>query len=127
MLIKIIIWLLRSKRLSKQERIDLSTEVMRGLNIVPMHDIISTDAKYQFLVNGNPIDMETAIRLKESASQVLNSFARSLIHQQIQRLAFVNGFHKASDIDQILFYKAALWFSEQEDILLKSIAQDPTL
>jgi len=92
-----------------------------------MHDIISTDEKYQFLVNGKAIDMETAIRLKESASQVLNSFARSLIHQQIQRLAFVNGFHKASDIDQILFYKAALWFSEQEDILLKSIAQDPTL
>lgn len=125
--VRLAVILLRNSKLQKEDRASLMAEVMHTIDAVPLDDILKVDEQGNLFVKGKPVDMEKAIKLKESATQALSSMARMLVHEQVARLSFVNGFHKATDIDQVLFYKAALWWGEQEDTLLRSIAQDPTL
>ena len=124
---RLALYLLKSKRLSKGDRVALTQEVMHSLDAAPLQDILRVDEQNRLLVRGKPVDLELAIKLKESAAQTLNSVARNLVHEQVARLAFLLGMHKATDFDQVLFYKAALWWGDQEDKLLRAMAQDSTL
>lgn len=130
MFIRLVIWLLHHRRLSIEDRLALSREVMHSVGAIPLHDIITTDVKQQLLVRGKPLEYEVAVQLRNSARLALESSARQLAHEQTAFSAVAMGVFNVTSADQMLFARGALWFSQQETALLKTLAgetQDPTL
>lgn len=126
MIVQVIKWLWRS-RLSDKDRLSLLNIVIHRLDIIPLRAIITVDENRRVLVQGKPLDTEQLIVLRESASSTLNSYARNIIREQIRFAAIDQGFLKSDDPQTQLFYKAALWFAQEEQNLLENIASpDPT-
>lgn len=128
MIVRIIAWFLERKNLSEQDRLALLTRVMHSLEAVPLHAIITVDESQRILIQGRLATVEQLVSLQESATSVLNSQARNLIHEQVRFAAIDQGFLKSDDPKTQLFFKAALWFAQEESTLLKQLAglPDPT-
>lgn len=130
MFVRLIIWLLHSRYLSTRERMLLSGEVMHSVGAIPLHDIITIDERQQLLVRGKPLEYEVAMQLRNSAKLALESSARTLAHEQTAFSAVAMGVFNVTTPEQMLFARGALWFAQQETVLLKTLAgetQDPTL
>lgn len=128
MIAAIVVWALKHLSLSEKDRLVLLTGVMHSINTVPLHAIITVDENRHILVQGKPLNVDQLLTLQESAVSVLNSQARNLIHEQVRFAAIDQGFLKSDDPKTQLFYKAALWFAQEETTLLKQLAgaSDPT-
>lgn len=103
--------------------------VMHRLGAVPLTAMIQVDENRQILVRGRPVSTEQLVMLKESAAVAVNSQARNLIKEQVRFMAIDQGFLKSDDPKTQTFYKAALWFAQEEDTLLRQMAgpQDQSL
>lgn len=129
MIAKFAAWLLK-RNLSPEDRSLLLTAVVNTIGAVPVKAIISVGENQQILVHGKPLALDQAIALRESAQAALNSYARALVHEQIRFAAVDAGFLKNESDDRYrsVFYKAALWFAQQENELLKALSPtDSTL
>lgn len=126
MIAKILAWGIRKWNFSDKDRLVLITGVMHSLDAVPLHAIISVDENRRILVQGKPISSEQAFALSESAATALRSQALSLVHEQVKFAAIDRGFLKSDDPRTQLFYKAALWFAQQERELLEMLSPDLT-
>lgn len=73
-------------------------------------------------MNGNALEYEQARLLRESALATLNSTARNIVRKQVEYLAVTHGIHKAETPEQMLFSKAALWYGQEEDKVLRVLA-----
>lgn len=128
MIIRLIVWALNRKDLSEQDRLTLLTEVMHSLKAVPLRAIITVDEDNRIFIQGKPASVEQLMSLQESAASALNSTARNLIREQVRFAAVDKGFLKSDNLKTQLFYKAALWYAQEEDELLRQMAAttDPT-
>lgn len=128
MILRFVAWILKYKSWSEQDRLVLLTKVMHSLDAVPLHAIITVDENQRILIQGKLATVEQLIALQESATSVLNSQARNLIREQVRFAAIDQGFLKSDDPKTQLFYKAALWFAQEETELLQRMAgiPDPT-
>jgi len=128
MLARLLTWIIRIVPFSDKSRLELVNGLINRAGGVPIHSIITVDENRRILVQGKALSVEDILRMRESARTLLDSPLRKLIQQQVRFSAIDEGYLKSQDPTKTaLFYKAAIWFSQQEDELLRGLAQDPTL
>lgn len=127
MIPRILVWLLK-RSLSEKNRELIMNVLLEGIEAVPMNEVISVESR-QILVRGKPISTDQAISLQTSADTALRSAARNLIRDHVRFMAMTLGYLKndKSDPYQAMFYKAALWYANEEDALLKGLAGNTDL
>ncbi len=97
---------LRLSSLSENDRTKLSRVVMKELGALPMKEVFETiDGVLH--VKGQPADIETAKRLRNSARGLTNSYALNLIHDQAIFEAIKLGVHTAETERQMIFARGA--------------------
>lgn len=115
--------LVLSRDLSLAER-NLFTElVLDRLDALPLHDIITVGDEGELLINGSVVDLEKARDLHVLANAALDNKAEKLIDEQVMWAAMVNGLHKGDTPEKLYFYRAAIWFGQQRENLLRLLAQ----
>lgn len=121
MLVRFICWLLKGKRLSPQERMDLTELVLTKIDYLPSRAIITVRNEVIF-INEVPLDNEKAYVVREAANSALKNAALKAVHDQVLYLAVSLGVHQAQTTEQIQFAKAAIWYGQQERELLNTLA-----
>jgi hypothetical protein len=119
---KLACFLLRRTNLSVENRSLLTACLLDRLGALPFRDIIQRNEN-EMLVNGVPLDYETARALNESAKAALNNSALKVVWDSVAFLAVNNGIHKAETERQIFWARAALWWGQQERTILEELAQ----
>jgi hypothetical protein len=125
MLVRFTAWLLRNGKLSQENKIFLTNQLLSTVGALPLHATFTVDETGKLLMRGVPVEYEQAVMLRESATNILHSKAWRAVKEQVLYEAVSKGIHEALNNDQILFAKAAIWFCEQQDKTLKVLAQDP--
>lgn len=115
---KIAVYALRSKRLSGEQKVKVTSALLDNLSYFPIQDVITIDAVGNVQVRGRSLDAEQKINLHSSASTLKTSFARRLINEQLTFKAINVGVHKAQNIETILFSQAVLWVIQEENALI---------
>ena len=111
---------LKSTNLSIEDRTAIVTALLEKSSVLPLKDsiVITSDS---IKINDKPLDMEQILNFRESAIVLKDNFARSVIRNQIRYLATNLGIYKSVTLDELMFYKSALWNLQQEDDLLDRI------
>lgn len=122
MLLRIATWCLK-RNWTLEERVELSTAILDTLSALPLRAIIE-DSEQGILINGKLADLETLKVLRDSAHQALANKALDFIGQQVEFIAVQRGVHQATKPEDLYFYRAALWFSQQLKQHLRILAQD---
>lgn len=122
MIVRFLVWLLRYKKISEKDRTFVLNALLESIKSVPLRYVISTDNNRNIYVMGKPLSIEEALSLRDSASAVLNSKVRKLVQDQIRFKAIEDGYLKNYDPVKGVFYKAALWYSQQENELLEELS-----
>lgn len=120
---KLTVFALKHSKLSTSDKALCTAALLDSLHALPIRSIISINEQGLLLVNGELLDYEKSLRLRESARALLASPFRTLMRNQISHLAITIGVREGMTSDQILFSKAALWCGQEEEKLLKTIAQ----
>ncbi len=125
MLNKIIVWIvlkvLKNHKIKGQQRTKILNELLKNIGSLPLGSTISFDSRGTIYLNGKNLDPEQSIAFRESCVALKNSYARTILREQLKFLAIRQGIHEAINDEQILFAKAALWYMHQEDELLERI------
>ena len=124
-LVHFVVWVLEKVPLKLKHRIILTTAILTKLSALPLRDIIK-QTEEGLEVDGKIIDMEKARLLREGARIALQSQTLSLIRSQVLFKAFQLAAHTSINMEQLFFAKAAIWWGEQEDALLKLLAGELT-
>lgn len=119
---KIVVWALKSKTLSLQQKTECTNALLRNLFALPIRNTIIINEQGTLLINGRAVDREKAMQLRESSIATLESQARKLVKEQVAYLAINQGVHVCNTPEQMIFAKAALWFSQEEDKLYNLLA-----
>lgn len=102
----------------------LTVALLDKLQASPLHAIIDVDEKSgEMLVQGRPLDIEKGRQLMDSARGALRNQALNLIREQVKYEAFVGAAIKSATIEDLTFYRAALWWGQEIERLLKLLAQ----
>lgn len=127
MIAQLAVWLLGRKSFSEKDRIILTNALLRGAGAFPLRAVIGVDANQRMTINGKPVSLDDMATLRDTADTALRSPARKLVHEQVRFMAIDKGFLQTEDPKVQLFYKAALWFAQEETELLKQMAGNPDL
>lgn len=115
-----IISQLKKKDLSLLDRSALVSAVLSKLHALPLNDSIVI-GQGSITINGKALETEQIISFRESAIALRDNWARKILHEQVRYLATTMGVYKSVSIDELYFYKSALWNLEQEDALLDQL------
>lgn len=121
---KKVLAFINKKDLSPEDRSLLITALLKRFAAIPLHDIIYVSENGQLFVNGRKASSDTDQSLRISAERSLGEPALKFVREQVAYLTFVNAGHKASNLDELIFYRAALWWGQQEDKYLKLLAKE---
>lgn len=123
---KLTISALKRADLSLEDRNLLTVTLLDRLGALPLRDMLITNEEGNLLVNGRAVSSEGQRAIIESARGVIKNKALELVHTQVVYEAVVLGVHKLRTIEESIFYRAALWFAQQERQHLEALAQMPT-
>jgi hypothetical protein len=125
MLARIIAFLLK-RDLSVKTRTILLNAVIHSFGF-PIKAIISTDENRRILVQGKLLTVDETVQLQESAYALARNPALRLIRDQVRFKAIELGYLQNVDADPYreLFYKAALWYAQEEKELIDGLAGSP--
>lgn len=119
----LIVWLL--KKIGN--RSVLERVLFESLDTPPLRGMISMDESRRMTVAGRVVAPDQLIALKESAQNALDSQALRVVRDQIRFKAIDQGYLSALDPTKTAtFYKAALWYCQEERSLLESLAGQQT-
>lgn len=121
----VTVWLLKNLLkgdVTEKTKSKLSTLLLEKFHALPFRDIITVNDKGSLLINGRPLDVEQAVKIRESASSALQSIALNLISDQVLFNAVSIGVHKVERPEQMMFSRAAIWWGQQQHELLKLLA-----
>lgn len=121
---KIIVAYARRADLSMEDRSALATVILDRLGALPFRDIIQVGSNGVLTIDGRPLDMETARKMRDSAKYVLESTARHFVREQVAFRAVTLGVHNGDTAEKAIFARAALWYGQQEDELYRMLAQE---
>lgn len=122
LVIKLTLFALKRADLSLEDRNLLTGLLLERLGALPLRDTITNNEEGKLLVNGRSLDLEGAIRLRASARAVLGSPAYKIVYEQVAYEAVNLGTSKAESAKEMIFARAALWWSQQEISFLKMLA-----
>lgn len=120
--VKLTVFLLKRVDLPVEERLILTTLVLKRLAALPIHDIIVINEQGSLLVNGEQIGVDVATALRYSAKVALDNQALKLIRNQVLYTAIVEGVHKHLTPEDSFFSRAAIWWNQKELDFLKALA-----
>lgn len=132
-IVKIVVFLLRSTSLNFVRRTELLNATLEKLAALPIRDIIQFNEDGSIFVNGKQLSKDQVISLRESARASLNSFAERTIEDQVLFKALSFGTNTATSLEQLFFSKAAVWWGQERHKILKTLTsvgtegQEPTL
>lgn len=115
---------LKSADLTLEDRALLTTLILDKVGALPLRDLVVLNDGGSLIINGKPIDAETAKNLQTSAKAALRNQALRLIRDQVIFTAITIGVHKLEKVDQSFFARAAIWFGQQEQEYLELLAQE---
>lgn len=115
--------------ISMDDRALLTTAILDKLGALPLSAIITNDEQGQLLVHNEPLNIENARILRDSAIQALENQALALIRSQVAFSAITIGIHKAEKVEQMIFGRTALWWGQEVERYLMILAQrnEPTV
>lgn len=119
-----VVALLKDETLSTEDRNLLTTTVLDKLGALPVRARITFDEAQRCFVDGRPLTLERARKLKSSAQSLLHNFARGFVQDTIAFMAIKQGVHYNTTPEQGLFAKAILWQHNEEQQLYRSLAQE---
>jgi len=119
---KVLVWLIDRLAFSDNERLTLTNAILRNIDAVPLRAVVDVNENRQVVIRGRVASTEDLVVYQQSAENAVKSIARNLIHNQVRFMAIDKGYLQSDDPKTQLFYKAALWFSQQETDLLKQMA-----
>lgn len=120
--LQLVGWLM-NRELTVEQRNSLTSYILDNLDALPIRGIIDINDSEEILINGRSLDLDKAMQLKESALIAIDNVALKLITEQVIYAAIVGGIHKASTPLEMYFYRAAIWFGQEQEKLLKTLAQ----
>lgn len=120
-LISLIEKLLRGP-LTPEEKNRLVVHILDKEHALPIRGIIYIRDGGLF-INGEPVDYERVQVLRHSAAQVLENRAFRLCADQVRYLAVEKGLSSKLLPDDLLFYRAALWYADEMRKHLAILAQ----
>lgn len=112
-----------NRNLSVDQMNSLSIHTMQHLGNLPIRDIIYVNEESQLVVGSEIVDLERMKHLREHARIALDNKALALIRDQIAFTAIANGIHKAETPQALMFNRAAIWYHQQLESHLKTLAQ----
>lgn len=121
MLVRLVCWLLKYKKLTTHERGLLTNQVLNSIDALPTRAIITLN-EGKIFIQGVPLDTEKNYVLREAAESALHNPALKFVHDQVLYQAVSLGVHQAQTVEQIQFSKAAIWYGQQELELLKTLS-----
>lgn len=110
----------KKANLSLEDRTALLTSILGELKVLPLNDTIVIGQGF-IKVNGKELDPEQIINFQESCNALKSNFAWQVISEQMRYLATNLGVYKATNLDELYFYKSALWILDQINKLLEKI------
>ncbi len=114
MFAKLVIWFLKHRNLSKEDRMLFTGYLVAKLGGLPIHGILTIDGEGKLLVRGAQLAPEQLMSLRESADALLNNQAWKLIHEQVLYQAVSTGTFEGQNLEQVLFSRAGVWFGQEE-------------
>lgn len=118
----IAVWLLKKSTLNVDLRNTLVLHTLDKLGALPFRDILTANTEGDIIVGERTLDKEQAFQLRESAKAALDNQAITLAKAQVAWKAVVMGVHKAENPDQMIFAKAALWYGQELEDMLATLA-----
>lgn len=110
-------WSLKDKQV-------LMSALLKGMDAVPLRSLIVQDQVGRISIQGKLLDGESTGKLRESASNALNNHALQVVRDQVRWKAIDEGFLRTGDPEHAIFFKAALWYAQEEKNMLMEIAKD---
>lgn len=120
--LKLVKFLL-NKELSYEQRNFLTNIILDNLDALPIRGIIETNDDGDIVINGSSLDLEKTIQICDAARIAQSSPILKLIRDQVTYTAIVNGINKAVTPENMNFYKAAVWFGQEEEKIINTLAQ----
>lgn len=124
---KLSVWLtnytLSKSDLSLKQRNEVIKYILDNLEGLPIRDIINTNEEGEITVRGRSLDIDKIVKLRESARVALDNQALKLINEQVLFTAVTGGMHNAITPENLYFYRAAIWFAQQQEKQLNILAQ----
>lgn len=122
MLVRFICWLLKNKKLSVKDKQLLTNQALTSIGALPTHAILTVDNNKLF-IRGVPVDDERKYLIREAAESALHNTALRTIHEEVLYQAVSMGVHQAHTPEMMQFAKAAIWWGQEQDKLLKSLSE----
>lgn len=119
---RLVTWLLK-RNLPLEARNNLVVHILGSLQALPLSAIIDVNADGELTISGRTLDIGKGMQLQKGADQALRNQALNLIREQVKYESFVGAATKAADANDLLFYRAALWWGQEVERLLKLLAQ----
>ena len=120
---KIVIWLVHNAKFSTENRIACTNVLLEKLKAIPSRDIVNVVAGGQVYINGKAIDAGKMSQLKRQAQTLLDDPLRQLVREEVSYRAVKLGVHKANNLEEIFFSKAAIYQAQEEDTIYEQLAQ----
>lgn len=124
LLIKIIIWLLNNSKISIENRILLTNQIINKLETFPLKEIITFRADGTILVNERSLTLEASRKFREDATFLYNSTLRKIVSEAVSFKAISMAVHNGDTPEKMFFGRAAMWFLQQEEEFYKLLAKD---
>ena len=122
--VKLAQFLLERGNLSFEDSSVLIGTVLDKTGALPYKDIIEYGADGSLIIGGEPLNMEQAKYLRDSAIAAINNQAINLIMERVSYLAVLQGIHKAETIPQLYYGKVGIWWGQNIKKILQDLAQE---
>lgn len=96
--------------------------LLEKVSALPISAII-TVSENGTLINGAPVDFEKARVLQARADAALTNEAIKLCREQVRWVAILNGLATGLKPEDLLFYRAAIWYHDQLTAHLRLLAK----
>lgn len=123
MFIRFVCWLLKRKRLAKDDYALLTNALVEKLGALPTHAII-TVVEGKTFIRGKELSGDLSLAIQEQASLALRNTALREVHEQVLYNAVSTGLLTSQNFDQTLFAKAAIWYGQEERKILHALANE---
>lgn len=117
---KLAIWCIKKSKLSLEQKAQITSALLENIGALPIRDVIEFDYEGTVTVNGQPLNMEKAVMIKQGAKSLRDNFTRRIIRDQMKYNSLMLAV-TGTNIEQIMFAKAANWVLLQEEELLKKL------
>lgn len=121
LVVKLAVFLLK-KNLKLENRSLLINGILDKLSALPLKSIISVSENGFLQINGKELDREELKIIIESAHALRANRVFGIIQDQVLFQALSFGLTQSAKIEDIYFSKAAVWWGQEENKLLKALS-----